>query len=158
MGSGKSWTGRLLAARLGLPFLDLDDVIEQTAGKSISDIFAEDGEAAFRRLETEALRATATEPALIISTGGGAPCFHDNMAWMNANGITVFLDPDPAILLSRLSAGRAHRPLLQSEEALSQLIAEKMALRRPVYEQAKLQLKGIQAEGDVAEAIVRHLS
>lgn len=150
MGSGKSFVGRQLASLLGSPFIDLDEVIEARAGKTISHLFAEDGEAVFRRLETEALRATAALPAFVLATGGGAPCFHENMDWMNANGITVFLDPDLEVLLARLEAGRAHRPLLQSAAALQQLVEERLAARRPVYEKARVHLRGEEADGDVA--------
>jgi shikimate kinase len=149
MGSGKSYVGSRLATELGLPFIDLDAEIEAKAGKPITAIFAEDGEAVFRRLETEALRGTAAHPAFVLATGGGAPCFHDNMAWMNANGITVFLDPDLEVLLTRLEAGRDHRPVLQSGTALRQLVVEKLADRRPIYEQAAIHLSGSEADGAV---------
>jgi shikimate kinase len=149
MGCGKSYVGSRLATELGVPFIDLDAEIETTAGKSISTIFAEDGEAEFRRLETEALRATAALPAFVLATGGGAPCFHNNMAWMNANGTTVFLDPDLEILLARLEAGRDHRPLLQSGAVLRQLVVDKLTARRPIYEQAAIHLRGSEADGDV---------
>ncbi|WP_020571828.1 shikimate kinase [Neolewinella persica] len=154
MGCGKSYVGSRLAIELGVPFIDLDAEIEGTAGKSISAIFAEAGEAAFRRLETEALRATAALPAFVLATGGGAPCFHDNMAWMNANGTTVFLDPDLEVLLDRLEAGRDHRPLLQSGTALRKLVVDKLADRRPIYEQAAIHLHGPEADGDVACTLV----
>lgn len=149
MGSGKSYVGSRLATELGLPFIDLDAEIEANAGKPITAIFADDGEAAFRRLETEALRATAAQPAFVLATGGGAPCFHGNMAWMNANGTTVFLDPDLEVLLARLEAGRDHRPVLQSGKELRQLVVEKLAARRPIYEQAAIRLSGKEADGAV---------
>lgn len=149
MGSGKSYVGSRLATELGLPFIDLDTEIEATAGKPITAIFAEDGEAEFRRLETEALRATAARPAFVLATGGGAPCFHNNMDWMNANGTTVFLDPDLEVLLARLEGGRDHRPVLQSGTALRQLVVEKLATRRPIYEQAAICLTGAEADGAV---------
>ncbi|MFK8165027.1 MAG: shikimate kinase [Lewinella sp.] len=149
MGSGKSYVGSRLATELGVPFIDLDAEIEATTSKSISAIFADDGEAEFRRLETEALRTTAALPAFVLATGGGAPCFNNNMAWMNANGITVFLDPDLEVLLKRLEAGRDHRPLLQSGTALRKLVSDKLAARRPVYEQATIHLQGSEADGAV---------
>lgn len=149
MGSGKSYTGQRLAAQLGRSFIDLDERIESTAGKTISAIFADDGEAAFRAMEKEALRRCADDGAAIIATGGGAPCFHEGMDWMNAHGFTVFLDPSPAILFARLAEGRAHRPLLQDEAAFHQGILERLATRRPVYEKAQLQLRITKADAAV---------
>jgi len=92
MGSGKSFLGRRLANALQLPFLDLDDYLEEWSGRSIPRIFEESGEEAFRKLESEALRDTARLPSAVIACGGGTPCFGDNMAWMNAHGITT-VDP-----------------------------------------------------------------
>lgn len=157
MGSGKSFVGSRLATELGVPFIDLDAEIEATAGKTISAIFADAGEAEFRRLETETLRATAARPAFVLATGGGAPCFHNNMAWMNANGTTVFLDPDLEVLVARLEAGREHRPLLQSGMALRKLVADKLAARRPVYEQAAIRLSGPEADGAVEGVLLDRL-
>lgn len=157
MGSGKSHVGSRLAILLGCPFIDLDDEIERRAGKTISRIFAEDGEAVFRQQETEALRATAALPTAVVATGGGAPCFHDNMAWMNANGITIFIDPELEVLLARLEAGRAHRPLLQSAAELKELVTTRLESRRPVYEQAQLHLRGPEAEGAVEDVVMKRL-
>jgi shikimate kinase len=140
MGCGKSYAGVRLAERLGLSFVDLDAEIERSAGKTISDIFADDGETAFRALEAETLRATAAGPASVVATGGGAPCYHGGMAWMNEHGLTVFLDPPLAVLLARLEAGRTHRPLLQTGAALETFVVEKLAARRTVYEQARIQV------------------
>lgn len=157
MGSGKSYVGSRLATLLGCPFIDLDDEIERRAGKTISRIFAEDGEAVFRQQETEALRATAALSATVVATGGGAPCFHNNMTWMNANGVTVFLDPELEVLLARLEAGRAHRPLLQSAAELKELVTTRLESRRPVYEQAQLHLRGPEAEGEVEDVVMERL-
>ena len=137
MGSGKSWTGRRLADRLGWPFVDLDEAVEARAGKTISEIFATEGEVVFRRLEHEELLAAAAHPApRVIATGGGAPCFHDGIDRMLENGIVCFLDPPVATLIARLTDERAHRPLLQDDAALRELIETRLAARRPVYERA----------------------
>jgi shikimate kinase len=79
------------------------------------------------------------------------------MAWMNANGTTVFLDPDLEVLLARLEAGRDHRPLLQSGTALRKLVVEKLTARRPIYEQAAIQLSGLEADGAVEEVLMSRL-
>ncbi|TXF91730.1 shikimate kinase [Neolewinella aurantiaca] len=157
MGSGKSHTGKLLAERLGLPFIDLDAVIETTAGKTISEIFAEEGESAFRELETSSLRATANDPPGVVSTGGGAPCFNDNMDWMNRHGVTVFLDPPVGVLLQRLETGRDHRPLLQPAQELGAFITRKLASRRPQYEKAQIQLSLADPNAEVERLLVRLL-
>lgn len=156
MGSGKSFTGRQLAELLHLPFIDLDDRIEAAAGKTISEIFEQDGEPAFRIIERDALRATATEDA-VIATGGGAPCFHDGMDWMNTHGATVFLDPPLSVLLPRLEAGRAHRPLLQDAASFAEDIAARLAIRRPVYEKARIHLRPTDPKADVARLLYDYL-
>lgn len=154
MGSGKSYTGVRLARRLGIPFVDLDAEIEQMAGCTISEIFSRDGEVSFREVERDILRRFGRESGCVLSTGGGAPCFHDNMDWMNGEGTTVFLDPPLSVLLTRLEAGRDHRPLLQTGEALAAFVAGKLASRRADYEKAKIQLRLADPEADVARLLV----
>jgi len=157
MGSGKSHTGQRLAAALGLPFLDLDEAIEAKAGKTISEIFADEGEDAFRKLETSALRQTSELPPTVVSTGGGAPCFNDNMEWMNRNGQTVFLDPPVSVLLQRLDTGRDHRPLLQPAKELETFITQKLASRRQHYEKANIQVVLADPNAEVERLLVRLL-
>ena len=91
MGCGKSTLGRKLAAKLGYDLIDLDHHLEKIAGCSITTYFAEHGEESFRRLESETLKTMHYPPSCVISTGGGTPCFYDNMSWMNENGTTVYI-------------------------------------------------------------------
>ena len=157
MGSGKSHTGHLLADLLGLSFLDLDAAIEGGAGTTISKIFADDGEDAFRELETVTLRQTAELPPSVVSTGGGAPCFNDNMEWMNRRGVTVFLDPPISVLVERLETDRAHRPLLQSTNDLAYFIIEKLTSRRHHYEKAQIQVVLSNPNAEVERLLMRLL-
>jgi shikimate kinase len=153
MGSGKSHEGQLLAQQLSLPFIDLDNWIEQQQGKTISDIFKTEGEGYFRNLETNALKETAgqliaqSEVALvsqhfagIISTGGGTPCFHGNIDWMNEQGITIWFNMPIQILAKRLANEKSKRPLIAalSDEKLYQFIADKLEERYPFYSKAKI--------------------
>ena len=160
MGSGKSRAGRKLAPTLQLPFVDLDDRIEAAAGCSISDFFARHGESAFRQLEARCLRQTEAVSGLIVACGGGTPCYHDNMAWMNRAGLTVFLDPPLEVLAERLQRGRAHRPLLKGmadSDTLRTFIREKLDRRRPFYEQAAIQLRPDDENVEAADLIVEHI-
>ena len=143
MGAGKSVIGKNLAEKLKCTFLDLDKHIEEVANKSITEIFTEEGEAAFRQMEFTLLREFKTEPS-VIATGGGLPCFNDNLQWMNQHGITVFLDVPVASLVKRLSKEKHLRPLLAGREGsdLLKFIDEKLAERRPFYEQAQFIFKG----------------
>jgi shikimate kinase len=142
-GSGKSTLGRPLAEALLLPFVDQDKEIERRAGKTVQAIFAEDGEAYFRLLESEVLKHwAATDMNFVMATGGGAPCFHDGMAVINEAGISVFLDVPVEELLSRTAADKG-RPLLQAED-LAEKKTKLTALydrRQTCYAQAQIALK-----------------
>ncbi len=142
MGSGKSYTGNLLAKRLGWTFVDLDAAIETAQGRSISSIFAGSGEQAFRRIEQTELHKTGAMGQAVVSCGGGLPCFFDNMEWMNRHGRTVFLNASPGLLFKRLSGESGIRPLLRNlhGEALFTFISDKLKERLPFYEMADLKI------------------
>lgn len=146
MGCGKSWWAVRLAERLEIPARDLDVLIEQEEGLSISDIFSQHGESYFRDSEARCLRQTVRWPDLVLATGGGTPMFYDNMRWMNDTGITIFLDPPAAVLTERLREETGLRPLLSGVKSsdLQLFIEQKLAERRPVYEQARIVLRGVQ--------------
>jgi shikimate kinase len=145
-GCGKSTLGKALAASLNISFYDLDHSIEEQAGKDINLIFEEDGESGFRAIERRCLVALSeiTNPK-VVATGGGTPCFHDNMHYMNKMGVTVFLQVPLEIIVRRLSdQGTDERPLLRnksSKELLGQLY-EHFAQRKSYYLQARIHLEG----------------
>ncbi len=160
MGSGKSFTGRRLAEALGLPFLDLDDYLEERAGRTIYRLFEEEGEAAFREMEAAALRATERFSAAVIACGGGTPCFGDNMEWMNAHGMTIYLETPAALLVDRLLGEMDHRPLLRGLDraGLRRYIEEKLEQRAPYYRRASVIVE--QAAGrslDIVGELIDHL-
>jgi len=134
-GAGKSTVGKFLAHEMVCSFVDLDLVIEQTAGMPVPEIFAKNGEAYFRLLEKAALRSLPVEKS-VVATGGGAPCFHGNMDWMNQHGITLFLNPPIDIILKRVEK-QGDRPLLagNAREKLTLLAEERL----PYYRQAGLE-------------------
>ncbi|MDE6090305.1 MAG: shikimate kinase [Duncaniella sp.] len=135
MGSGKSTLGKALAQRCDISFIDLDDYIEERAGKKIREIFAEDGEAAFRDLERRMLLEISDMDNVLVACGGGTPCFGDNMALMNSRGITVLLQTSHERLFERLKRGRHKRPLIASltDEELDGFITEQLARRMVHY-------------------------
>jgi len=153
MGSGKSYTGKKLAAAIGRPFIDLDDWVEAAAGKTIKQIFAEQGEAHFRKLERQTLHSLANLPSFVLACGGGTPCFHDNMSWMNRHGRTFFLDVDVQTLTERLKRESGHRPLLQDGQPIEQIVREKLANRRKFYEKAQVQLRTDNPQADLARLV-----
>ncbi|RYF99794.1 MAG: shikimate kinase, partial [Chitinophagaceae bacterium] len=102
MGCGKSTKAKQLASRLNCPVIDIDAVIVEREGKTIAEYFELHGEAGFRNLERETLRTFDYPETCVVATGGGLPCFFDNMEWMNENGTTVYLQMEPAQLVSRL--------------------------------------------------------
>jgi shikimate kinase len=145
MGCGKSTLGRKLAARTGFDFIDLDKTIEGKVGCTIADYFREYGEQGFRELERDSLQKTIFPDCAIIATGGGAPCFFDNMDWMNRNGQTVYINLTPQTLADRLEHGKAERPLISrfSQEKLVEFITEKLQEREAFYKEAQHELNGV---------------
>lgn len=145
MGSGKTTVGKLLAKRLGYDFIDMDKHIEEKEFKTVAQIFAERGETEFRLIEQKCLHEVAEFENTVISTGGGAPCFFDNIKFMNEHGFTVYLKLTPAELANRLETSRTNkRPLLAERkgEELLQFIAEGLSKREPFYEQASYSVPG----------------
>jgi shikimate kinase len=143
MGSGKTYLGKQLASKLGFLFVDVDSIIENTEGVTIAQLFDNQGETYFRKIESERLQGLGKWDEVIISTGGGAPCFHDNMDWMNAHGITVYLKTDLNLLLNRLKSETENRPLLRgkTDAELLEFIKNKVRERTPFYEKAKIILE-----------------
>ena len=144
MGSGKSTMGRALASELDLTFIDLDSFLEEKYFKTIPQIFAEEGEESFRRKERKVLEEVCSFDNVILATGGGAPCFFDNMELMNKSGFCVFLDVDVTSLVNRLIHAKTERPLIKgkSPEELHEFIEGLLAKRRPFYEKARYILTG----------------
>ena len=140
MGCGKSHLGKILAQNLGFLFVDLDSIIENTEGGTVPEIFEKYGETHFRKIESDRLRGLQKWDEVVIATGGGAACFNDNMAWMNENGITVYLKTNPYLLLERLTPEVEKRPLLRgkSSRELLDFINSKVAERDKFYTQASI--------------------
>lgn len=142
MGCGKSHWGRIWAAENHLPFIDLDEAIEQQELKPVSQLIETKGEPYFREVEAAKLRSLIALGDAIISCGGGTPCFHDNMRWMNEHGITVYITSPPSDLLRRLLNGQQQRPLIEKFNPAELLffIEKKLAEREPFYRDARIHL------------------
>ena len=144
MGSGKTTHGKVLAKRLQYSFLDMDEEIVKKTGYSINTLFEMYGEKKFREMERDYLQETQTFQNVVIATGGGAPCFFNNMEIMNNAGITIYLKMTVGGLVKRLHNAKNERPLVKdkSETELKQFISEAMALRESYYSKAKIIIKG----------------
>lgn len=138
MAAGKTTLGKALAKEMGLQFIDLDHYIESRYHCTVSQLFAERGEEAFRQIERNMLHEVAEFEDVIIATGGGTPCFYDNMEYMNAQGITVFLEASIDVIYTRLTIARVQRPLVagKSADELRAYIADMLARRLPYYTRA----------------------
>jgi shikimate kinase len=148
MGAGKTTLGKAFARAMGLTFIDLDWYIEERFHKTIRELFTERGEDAFRDLERRMLHEVGDFEDVVISVGGGTPCFFDNIDYMNSVGETVFLDVDIRVLFRRLKIAKQQRPLLdgKSDEELMQFIQEALQNRLPFYTRAKHTFNGEKLE------------
>lgn len=156
MGSGKSMLSRGVSQLIDVLTVEMDEEIESAAGMSINEIFATRGEENFRLLEKEILhdiisRHRDSDVPVLISTGGGAPCFFDNMDVMNRMGITIFLNPSAERLTGRLGSKSADRPLLRDKnlDETREYILASLEKRRPFYIQARLQINMIYDDRDL---------
>jgi len=159
MGVGKTTTGRKLANRLQLPFLDMDDAFAHYFGKSVTDTIEQEGEQSFRQQEHELLKELiATNTDALISTGGGAPCYYDNMKVMNEAGITLYLSAPVGALVVRLSQSCTSRPLVKDKkgEELRTSISQLLNKRRPYYEQARITADALSVSAEQLERILRN--
>jgi len=142
MGAGKTTVGKALSKELGMPFYDLDWYIESRRRKTIPQIFAELGEEGFRNIERNMLHEVAEFEDVIISCGGGTPCFFDNMDYMNQQGQVVYLRCEPDVLEKHLRMGKVERPLIKGKNAeeLTAFIREQLDYREQFYNKARYTL------------------
>ena len=140
MGSGKSYWGNMWSKQSGLPFFDLDTVIEEQHNKTIAQIFEQDGEPFFRNEETAAMHTFAAKKNCIVACGGGTPCFNNNMQWMNEHGTTVYLAATPVDIIKRVINEQEKRPLIKNIHPLELkiFIEQKLKEREPFYTTAKI--------------------
>lgn len=152
MGCGKSTKAKQLANRLNCQVIDLDAVMVAKEGQTIAEYFTENGEAAFRQLESDTLKNYAYPATCVVATGGGLPCFFDNMEWMNANGKTVYLQMSPPQLVSRLH-NREKRPLLKGmdDEQLLAFVEMKLEERNVFYNQAQIVINAFDLDAEILE-------
>jgi len=131
MGTGKTVVGQRAAARLGHRFVDTDQRIEQRAGRTITELFATEGEARFRQRERAVIQELAAQQNLVIATGGGVVLNPDNLRDLEASGVVICLGAEPAVILQR-TRQHTHRPLLHGPDP-ARRIAELLAERAPLY-------------------------
>ncbi|MBW4891236.1 AAA family ATPase [Mucilaginibacter sp. HMF5004] len=156
MGCGKTTWARKLAAKLECDFMDLDHVLEAKVGMAIPEYFNAHGESAFRQLESDVLKQTDYPASAIVSTGGGLPCFFDNMDWMNSHGKSIYIRLSPKTLGDRLENAKTVRPVLQGKKGdeLVAFITEKLAEREGFYNRATFIIDGIDMSVEKLEAVI----
>lgn len=143
MGSGKSTLGKVIANQLQYSFIDLDDFIEQECNMTISEIFAQQGEIAFRSIENNALKKLLLKDNIVVACGGGTPCFYNNMDLMKDNGLTVYIKLSADALAERLKSEKSQRPLIaqKTDEELNDFITQQLEKREDFFHQAQYIVK-----------------
>jgi shikimate kinase len=160
MGSGKTTAGRRLAAKIGYEHLDIDGLFESTYRISVLQFFERYDEAAFRKIEAQLISHTFALKRLVVSLGGGAASYSDNMERINRHGVSVYLHMAPESLFLRLKNAKRPRPRIAglNDEALKIRIADDLQVRVPFYEQARLIVKGENLDVDaLADQIIKLL-
>ena len=145
MGCGKSTVGKRLAAHCGFSFADTDNLFEVKHNCTVQTYIKYCGEEAFRIEETAILKETFSLENTVIATGGGMPCFQDNMDWMLSNGICIYLEMSPKALFNRLKNSKIKRPLLQTEHLLED-IQNLLSQRESYYQKANITVSGLYVE------------
>jgi shikimate kinase len=158
MGGGKTFWAQKLSAVLNIPAFDLDTEIEKAESNTIAEIFTEKGEAYFRTKENNILKSFKNKNNFILSTGGGAPCFHDNIDWMNEQGITIWIDEPVETIAARLAKEKSHRPLIANvdNENLAGFLAQMRGIRKPFYSKAQFHLSNDISEKSFLKIISPH--
>ncbi len=157
MGAGKTTIGRKLASKINYQFIDLDDYIERRYKHTITSIFNLVGEEGFRKIENQALQEVALLKNVIVSTGGGTPCFFDNMDIIKKNGVSIYLKYTPKFLYKRLVNARKERPLIKkNKENLLEYITDTLLLREEYYMKADYKIEKINiSTKDILEFITK---
>ena len=158
MASGKSTAAKKLAKKLGLAAIDLDKEIENTAEKTIPEIFKAEGEKAFRKRERAELRKWIAKDDFVMACGGGTPCFFESMDEMNGSGTTIYLQMTPKAVVDRVMASKEERPILKglSEEKMLKKVDFQIGKREPFYTRAKITVNGVNLDLDALAAELNH--
>ncbi|MCX6331546.1 MAG: shikimate kinase [Bacteroidetes bacterium] len=155
MGSGKSYWAKKMGKWIKSAGYDLDDLIVMNEEKTIAEIFAEDGEDYFRKTESKLLKWFKEKKKYVLATGGGAPCFNDNMQWMKKEGVVIWLDESVEILVQRLIKEKAHRPLIANldEAGIAKFLQQQLVNRFSFYQQAHYRL----GSDEIVESVLKKL-
>lgn len=155
-GVGKTFWGKRIAHGLDMEFYDLDEVIEEREGKKILQIFLDNGEKYFREKESEVLKSFDNGKTIVLATGGGTPCFFDNLNWLNTHGLTIWLDEPVDRLAERLVLESDNRPLIRGMQVaeLSAFLAFKLEQRKPCFSKSAIH---IQSPGNLEKDILQKL-
>ena len=160
MGSGKSYWGKIISRMINYKFVDMDDLLIQQEGKTINEIFKDKGEQYFRDKETEILQQSfLLQDHFVMATGGGLPCFNNNMKQLNEQGITIWINESIDVIYERLLKEKNHRPLIKdlSEDGIKNFIQNKLNERTPYYAQAKYIVTGKEITPEFINQIIINL-
>lgn len=161
MGSGKSYWSKKMSKWIKSAAYDLDAIIEMNEERTITELFAEDGEEYFRKTETKLLKWFKEKKKYVLATGGGTPCFNENIQWMKKEGIVIWLDESVEILVQRLIKEKEHRPLIAklNEQQIATFLEEQLTNRFSFYQQANYRVSSDQiTELILKKIILKHAS